>query len=74
MRAAVIVGVAQRDPDLLHAELVLAGPRLVSAQAVDPREHRRAVLVAALVGVDLGEVDLGQLVELAGDLPAVSWS
>src|SRR3954452_24410451 len=65
---AVLVGLAQRGLNLGGGELVIARPRLVAAQGADASEHGRAVLVAALVGVDLGEVDLRELGELADDL------
>jgi hypothetical protein len=54
--------------DLGNRELVIAGPRLRAPQRGDAAHDRRAVVVLALVGVDLGEVDLGELGELAHDL------
>src|SRR4051794_28491164 len=58
---AVVVALGQHGLDLADGQLVIARPRLVAAQRADPVEDRAAVLLAALVGVDLGEVDLGEL-------------
>src|SRR2546429_3119987 len=52
----------------VHADLVISRPRLVAAQTGDPAEDGRAVFILALVGVDLGEVDLRQRRESFGDL------
>src|SRR5207237_4000881 len=55
-------------PDLVHAEIVIPWPRLVSPQAGDPADDGRAVVILALVGVDLREVDLREMREFFGDL------
>ena len=54
--------------DFVHAQLVGSGPRLGRLQRVDPAGDRGAVLVLALVRVDLGKVDLGKLGQLLLDL------
>src|SRR4051812_32644889 len=48
-----VVALGQDRLDLGGGELVVAGPRLVAAQRGDAAEDGRAVLVLALVGVDL---------------------
>ena len=63
-----VVALGEHGTDFVHAQLVVAGPRLVALQGVDPAGDRGAVLVLALVGVDLGQVDLGELGELVLDL------
>src|SRR3954451_12035181 len=65
---AILVGLAERGLNVAGGELVIARPRLVAPQRADASQHGRAVLVAALVGIDLGEIDLRQLGELADDL------
>jgi hypothetical protein len=65
---AVLVGVGQHRADLRDGELVVAGPRLRPLQRADPVEDRGAVLVLALVRVDLREVDLRELGEPPDDL------
>src|SRR3954454_14054078 len=51
---AVVVALGEHGLDLGGGQLVVARPRLVTAQRGDAAEHRGAVLVPALVGVDLG--------------------
>src|SRR3954471_868775 len=65
---AILVGLAERGLHVAGGELVVARPRLVAPQRADAPQHGRAVLVAALVGIHLGEIDLRQLGELADDL------
>src|SRR5438034_2180937 len=65
---ALVVALGEHGLDLGGGELVVAGPRLVAAQCGDPAQDRGAVLVAALVGVDLCQVDLRELSQPAGDL------
>src|SRR4051812_47901072 len=60
---AGVVGLAERGLDLGGGQLVVAGPRLVAAQRADASQDGRAARVAALVGVDFGEVDLRELGE-----------
>ena len=54
--------------DLDDGLFVVAGPRFFSAQRGDAVGHGRAVGVLALVGVDLGQVDLRERTELGSDL------
>src|ERR1700755_560171 len=68
LRGAVVVALGEHGLDLGGGQLVVAGPRLVAAQRRDAAEHRGALLVLTLVRVDLGEVDLGELGQPAGDL------
>src|SRR5690348_7394030 len=58
---AVVVGLAQGGLDLGGGQLVVAGPRLVAAQAADAPEDGGAAGVTALVGIEFGEIDLRQL-------------
>ena len=61
----LVVPFGENSLHLGGSQLVIARPRLVAAQGGDPAEDRGAVLVLALVGVDLGEVDLGERGSLA---------
>src|SRR4051795_10782725 len=65
---ALVVALGQDGLHLGGGQLVIAGPRLVAAQRVDAAEDGAAVLVAALVRVDLAQVDLGQVGQPAYDL------
>jgi hypothetical protein len=65
---AGLVGLADDGDRLGDGELVVAGPRLVGLEGGAALDDRRAVLVLALVGVDLGELDLGEAREPARDL------
>src|SRR5829696_4988176 len=68
---ALVVEPVERLLDLLRAEFVVARPRLLATQRVDLVEDALAVAVLALVGVDLGQVDLREVVELRDDLVGV---
>ena len=57
---AVLVGIGQSRLHIGRILLVVSRPGLVASQVLHPVEDRRAVLALALVGVDLGEVDLGE--------------
>src|SRR4051794_33241057 len=69
--AILVVAIREHGLDLGDGQLVVAGPRLVAAQGVHALQHGRAVLVTALVGVDLGQVDLGERGQPARDLVGV---
>ena len=71
---AVLVAFAEHGLHLVGGQLVIAGPRLVASKRGDPAEDRGAVLILALVGVDLRQVDLGELGSLALISSAVSSS
>ena len=65
---ALVITLGQNGPDLGSSQLVIPGPRLVAAQACDSTEDRGAILVLALIGIDLRQVDLRERGELGGDL------
>ena len=67
--ARALVIVADGGADLIDREVVVAGPRLVALERADPGQDRGAVVVLALVGVELGELGLRQL---ARSLPPIS--
>ena len=71
---AVVVALGEDGLDLGGGQLVIAGPRLVAAQRADAAQDRGAVLVLALVGVDLGQVDLREPASLPVISSAVSAS
>src|ERR1700722_13282424 len=58
---ALLVALAEHGFDFGDGELVVSRPRLLFAQCADAAQHRGAVVILALVGVDLGEVDLREL-------------
>src|SRR3954447_18479384 len=64
----LVVDLAEHGLHLGHGQLVVSGPRLVAAQRRDALRDRGAVLVAALVGVALREVDLREPRQPARDL------
>src|SRR4029453_8110357 len=63
---AIVVALGEDGGHLGGGELVIARPRLVATQRRHAAQDRGAVLVLALVGFDLGQVDLRELRELAG--------
>jgi hypothetical protein len=65
---ALLVAFAEHGLDFGGGQLVIARPWLPAAERGDATEDRGAVLVLALVGIDLREVDLGELGQLADDL------
>src|SRR4051812_31839141 len=64
----VVVALGQDGAHLVGRQLVVPGPRLVALERVDAIEDGRAALVPALVGGDLGELDLRQVGETPDDL------
>src|SRR6185503_16602372 len=66
--ARALVIAVDGGADLVHRQLVVAGPRLVALERADPGQDRRAVVVLALVGGDLRQLDLRDAGELAGDV------
>src|SRR5512133_1101688 len=64
----VVVALGQDGAHLVGRQLVVPGPRLVALERVDAIEDGRAALVPALVGGDLGELDLRQVGQTADDL------
>ena len=62
---ALVVTLGENGLHLGGGQLVIPRPRLVAAQGRDSAEDRGAVLVLALVGVDLGQVDLRERGSLA---------
>src|SRR5438105_350269 len=67
LAGAFLVSPIEHGADLAGVELVVPGQRLAPAQACDPAQDRVAVLMTALVGVDLREVDHREAVELLDD-------
>ena len=65
---ALMVALVQDSLDLSDRQLVVAGPRLLTAQCADAVQDRGPIFVLPLVGLDLVEVELRQLGELGRDL------
>jgi hypothetical protein len=56
-----LVALREHGADFVHAQLAVAGPPLVALGRVDPAGDPGALLLLALVGVDLSQIDLGKL-------------
>jgi hypothetical protein len=65
---ALLVALGEDGLHLRERQLVVSRPRLVAAQRGDAVEDGGAVLVLALVGVGLGQLDLRDRLELVRDL------